>query len=466
MTPLTRRKLLRTASGLAVTAPLAIYPDRLLAAQTEALTVRSRTLQVFGKPADVLGIARRDSDEVLRLPHGHRFVASLDNELGESTLIHWHGQTPPTAQDGVPDLSQPALAPGGRYDYDFVPRAGTHWMHSHVGLQEQRLLAAPLIVDAPGESTRDEQQVVVFLEDFTFRAPEEILEGLRMGGGAHAAHAMAGMGGMRALNDVDHDAYLTNGRTLDDPRIVRTEVGGRVRLRIINASAATNFWIDLGSLSGALTAVDGNDVAPITGSRFPLAIAQRADIVIDLPKEEGSWPILATREGDVVRSGIVLATPKGEIRKVAISGDKEAAPVDLGIEGNLKARAGLGEDRGVDRTLMLELTGGLADYVWSLNGKMHGEHTPLTVKRGERVELALRNRTNMAHPMHLHGHHFQVVAIDDRRFGGAMRDTVLVPVDTTVTVAFDADNPGDWALHCHNLYHMVAGMMTTVAYQT
>ncbi|MEX2650312.1 MAG: multicopper oxidase family protein [Alphaproteobacteria bacterium] len=465
MTTITRRQLLRTASGLAVTSPLAIYPGQLLAAQTEVLTVRSRTMQVFGKPAEALGIARRDDAEVLRLSHGHRFVASLVNELSESTLVHWHGQTPPTAQDGVPDLSQPALAPGGRYDYDFVPRAGTHWMHSHVGLQEQRLLSAPMIVEAPGESTRDEQQVVVFLEDFTFRAPEEILEGLRMGGGAHAAHAMAGDGMMRALNDVDHDAYLANGRTLDDPEIVRTEVGGRVRLRIINATAATNLWIDLGPLSGALTAVDGDDVEPATGSLFPLAIAQRADIVIDLPKEEGSWPVLATREGDVVRSGIVLATPKGEIRTVEISGDKESAPVDLGIEGELKARAGLGEDRSVDRTLMLELTGGLADYVWSLNGKTHGEHTPLTVRRGERVELALGNRTNMSHPMHLHGHHFQVVAINGQRFGGAMRDTVLVPVDTTVTVAFEADNPGDWALHCHNLYHMVAGMMTSVRYE-
>ena len=77
----------------------------------------------------------------------------------------------------------------------------------------------------------------------------------------------------------------------------------------------------------------------------------------------------------------------------------------------------------------------------------------------------MRNRTMMAHPMHLHGHHFQVVAINDRRFSGALRDTVLVPAMRSVVVAFDADNPGKWALHCHNEYHMMAGMMTSLQYE-
>jgi FtsP/CotA-like multicopper oxidase with cupredoxin domain len=71
----------------------------------------------------------------------------------------------------------------------------------------------------------------------------------------------------------------------------------------------------------------------------------------------------------------------------------------------------------------------------------------------------------MAHPMHLHGHHFQVVAIGERRFQGALRDTVLVPAMASIAVAFDADNPGKWAFHCHNEYHMMAGMMTSLQYE-
>jgi FtsP/CotA-like multicopper oxidase with cupredoxin domain len=104
-------------------------------------------------------------------------------------------------------------------------------------------------------------------------------------------------------------------------------------------------------------------------------------------------------------------------------------------------------------------------FVWGINGKRYGEDTPLVVRSGERVELVMRNRTMMSHPMHLHGHHFQVVAINDRRFAGAVRDTVLVPAMGSVAVAFDADNPGRWALHCHNEYHMEAGMMTSLAYE-
>jgi FtsP/CotA-like multicopper oxidase with cupredoxin domain len=104
-------------------------------------------------------------------------------------------------------------------------------------------------------------------------------------------------------------------------------------------------------------------------------------------------------------------------------------------------------------------------YRWSINDVAWTEQTPpLPVREGERVALVFVNQTMMPHPMHLHGHVFQVVAIDGHRFAGAKRDTVLVPPKTSVTVAFDADNPGWWALHCHMLYHMEAGMFTTIRY--
>jgi FtsP/CotA-like multicopper oxidase with cupredoxin domain len=112
------------------------------------------------------------------------------------------------------------------------------------------------------------------------------------------------------------------------------------------------------------------------------------------------------------------------------------------------------------------LTGSMGAYDWGINGTAYGHETRLTVGNGERVELVMTNRTTMSHPMHLHGHVFQVVAVNGKRFSGAMRDTVLVPPMASVTVAFDADNPGRWVFHCHNLYHMEAGMMTTVEYES
>jgi FtsP/CotA-like multicopper oxidase with cupredoxin domain len=117
-----------------------------------------------------------------------------------------------------------------------------------------------------------------------------------------------------------------------------------------------------------------------------------------------------------------------------------------------------------DRTHQIALSGSMAAYDWGINGFAYGQGAPLTVAKGERVEFVITNRTMMAHPMHLHGHVFQVIAINGKRFPGAMRDTVLVPPMASATIAFDADNPGRWVFHCHNLYHMAAGMMTIVQY--
>ena len=107
----------------------------------------------------------------------------------------------------------------------------------------------------------------------------------------------------------------------------------------------------------------------------------------------------------------------------------------------------------------------MANYVWSIDGQVWGKHKPVTVQKGERVEIVMRNTTEMAHPMHLHGHHFQVTAIGKEAVDGAVRDTIHIPAMSDVTVVFDADNPGRWAMHCHNLLHMAAGMMTELTYE-
>jgi FtsP/CotA-like multicopper oxidase with cupredoxin domain len=110
------------------------------------------------------------------------------------------------------------------------------------------------------------------------------------------------------------------------------------------------------------------------------------------------------------------------------------------------------------------LAGAMAPYAWSLNGEYWPNVIPLMITRGQRVAIEMLNHTMMPHPMHLHGHAFQVVAINSAPLAGAVRDTILVPPMGRVTIAFDADNPGRWAFHCHNLYHMMTGMMTEVRY--
>ena len=485
MNTLSRRQFLAStgACGFASLVPSLIVSSAASAATPTLLRAETRVIDVGGRAATVFGLAQQDGKQGLFLRAGQEFRVRLENKLDAPTLIHWHGLLPPYGQDGVPDLPQPPLKAGESFDYAFpLTTPGTHWMHAHT-LQEQQLLAAPLIVADPEEAGLDEQEVVVLFHDFSFKSPEELLAGLTgAASGAMSGHDMSSMasqgghgtsgGGHGAagqsgaemdVNDIEYDAYLANDRTLDDPQVFRVEPNGSVRLRLINGATATAFWIETGALEGELVAVDGNAVVPVRCRRFPMGMGQRIDIRIRVPREEGAWTVLALREGTVQRTGFVLANKGGTVKRLSSTGDKATGPLDLAVEGGLRATKPLGETPS-DRVEPIVLDGTMENYAWTLNGKVWGEHQPISVKPGERVELVMRNESMMGHPMHLHGHHFQVVAIDGRRFPGALRDTVWLPPQSEVTVAFDAVNPGTWAFHCHHLYHMATGMMTVVQY--
>ena len=481
-----RRHFLKTlAIGAAAISPLGAAVARASAPVTD-LIIGKRVLEVNGKPATVFGLTNRNGGAGLVLDAETQFNVRLLNETAEETLIHWHGLTPPWSMDGVPDNPAALLNAKETRLYDFpVGNGGTHWMHAHT-LQEQSLLAAPLIVRTAGDRATDEQEVVVLLHDFSFRSPEELLAGLQSEGSAqgmlmdhgdmstiltnkHAGHQMP-MDGDAAtamptmdmqtmdLNDIEYDAYLANDRTLDDPEVVQVEKGGRVRLRIINGATATAFTIDTGSVVGELIAVDGIDIVPIVGRRFPVSMGQRVDIRVKLPAGPGTFPILALREGAKERTGIVLATADAQVDKIDALGTEKGPVLDLALEQQFLSLTPLAV-RPPDRQYTLMLTGDMAKYTWRI-----GETEPLSVAKGQRVQISMHNMSMMAHPMHLHGHHFQVVEINGKKLTGAVRDTVVLPPMTQVTIAFDAINQGRWPLHCHHLYHMATGMMSFITY--
>lgn len=540
MSHFSRRQFLATTIGLGTAA---ILPGTsAIAAVPRQLDVTSRILGVNGKAAKVYALLGPNGKPGLDFASGDRFHVKLHNRLGEPTLIHWHGLTPPNASDGVPGMTQPALPAGMSYDYDFVlPRPGTNFMHSHFGLQEQQLMAAPLIIRDPAEAHLDEQEIVIQLHDFTFSDPAEIFASLQKGmahrmsdseiaemqvkqmqmdhlqsgrstqmQGGQVGQNMPGMampndepsdgdtaddasGGnmtgmtmsqlmsqnmpgmqmsnmqmqgmqMKAgmdINDVRYDAFLANDRTYDDPEVIAVERGGRLRLRVINAAAASNFMLDLGDLSGELIAVDGMPVQLVSDKQFALAMGQRLDLRLQLPSLAGAWPVIAQLEGDRRRSVVILATKNAMIGKLDFLSDRPTGRFDQ-LTGHLVSPRTPLPRRVVDRRLSLDLTGDMMRYRWGLVSD--GNDPVLRVKQGERVEIEMINRSAMSHPMHLHGHHFQLVAVNGSAVNGPIRDTHLVPAASSATIAFDADNPGRWALHCHNLYHMVAGMMTELVY--
>lgn len=492
----TRRRLLAASASATVAAiPTlargATAPRRLIAER--------RTLEVNGRAAQVYRLADAAGGDGLALDPGERFRVDLVNRAGADTIIHWHGQLPPWTQDGFPWPQTPPIADGVTHAYDYAPIPGTFWMHSHQGFQEQSLMTAPLIVRSAAELREDRQEIVLMLHDFSFQSPDALFSRLTgatpaaihaaarrteavpapahnpsmsgmsqgmMGGMSHGmaqGMAMGGMGMAADLNDIDYDAFLANHRTLADPQIFRVGRAARVRLRIINGASSSQFWIDLGTLPGRLVAVDGHGVRPMAARLFPLAIAQRLDILLDLPSS-GAFPILARVEGTNRRTGIVLATPSAPISRLASTG-AATPPVDNALETRLAALHPLAP-RPAGLRHRIVLSGGMKPYSWSLNGQYWPHITPLMLESGQRVEIDLVNHSMMAHPMHLHGHAFQVIAVNGTPIRGAVRDTVLVtPMMGSVRIAFDAVNPGRWAFHCHNLYHMMAGMMTEFRYR-
>lgn len=500
MTQVSRRHFMGLTAGVAASAAL----PAIVRAGAAPLSLRAETrvIDVYGRAATIMGLTNGSGGQGLTFSPEDRFRVDLSNGLDSQTLIHWHGQIPPNDQDGAPNTSS-MLAPGETRSYDFALRGGTYWMHSHAGLQEFSMLAAPLIVRRPEDVRADRQEVVMFLHDFSFKTPEDIMAQVATGnpggshGGSHGGgedatgHSMnhgmgngmdhmAGgtmaMGGMTMpqsmpmshggamqmdLNDFDFDAYLCNDRTLEDPEVVRVEAGGRVHLRIINGSAMTAYWIDLGDVPATLIAVDGELVAPVQASRFPLAQAQRLELILDMPKDGRALPVLALREGSRDRTGLFLAPKAATVPRLSRQAEAEAPAVAAHVEfeASLRALQPL-SDRPVTRRLNAVLAGTMQPYVWSINGAPSADQSPLQARQGERVELSFLNRSMMAHPMHLHGHVFQVVQINGRRISGACRDTIMVPQMSEVTVALDAGEAAPWLLHCHQMAHMNTGMMT------
>jgi FtsP/CotA-like multicopper oxidase with cupredoxin domain len=221
------------------------------------------------------------------------------------------------------------------------------------------------------------------------------------------------------------------------------------------------FWIDTGALPARAVATDGNPIQPVGGSRFGLSMGQRLDLQLDLPTEGGAFPILALREGAVERTGIILATQGAKVDRIAGASDiaHPAFSGDLSQEAQFTALSPL-EDRTTDRSDNMMLGGSMMPYIWTIDGQGWGNHRPIKARSGERVVLTFHNMSMMAHPMHLHGHYFQVVALNGQPVKGALRDTVHIPPMSMVSMALDAGEAARWMLHCHHMPHLATGMMT------
>jgi FtsP/CotA-like multicopper oxidase with cupredoxin domain len=464
---ITRRALMAGAAG---TALAGLLPRGALASGFKLTAAPAKAALGAGQPETAVWAynATVPGPEI-RVPQGARARIAVDNRLTEETTVHFHGIRLPNAMDGVPHLTQPPIAPGETFTYEFaVPDAGTYWYHPHVNsaVQLGRGLSGPFIVEerAPIAVDRD---VVWMLSDWRLLPDGQIRNDFgHMHDKAHAGRV--------------GDVVTINGRVPDTFRVRR---GERIRLRLINAANARVFGLRFARHEPMIIAYDGQPVTPHgpPGGRVVLGPAMRVDLILDMTGRPGErfeirddfYRALAYRLADIVYDASPLRERPPET-PVALPANTMPEPDlasaerhDVVFNGGMMGQ-GMMRDRGMGSMMdMMQMM--RSGKIWFMNGVAmmgHVMEPMLTLARGRTAVIAMSNETTWWHPMHLHGHAVRVVSRNGAPTAyREWQDTVLVAPRERVAIAFVADNPGDWMFHCHVLEHQESGMMGVIRVQ-
>ncbi|HET9064299.1 MAG TPA: copper resistance system multicopper oxidase [Gemmatimonadales bacterium] len=525
------------------------------------LTIGEQALRIGGRKASTVAINGTVPGPLLRFREGETVTLNVHNALREDTSIHWHGIILPNEMDGVPGVTFEGIRAGESFTYQYdIRQNGTYWYHSHSGLQEQLGVYGPLIIDPAGaDPISYDREHVVMLSDWTFDDPYDVMANLKKVGGYYnfQRRTIAGLlgkkraGGLSAeledrlrwgrmrmdatdIADVTGYAYsyLMNGQPAGSNWTGLFAPGERVRLRLINGSAATYFDFRIPGLPMTVVAVDGQHVEPVTTDELRIAIAETYDVIVE-PTEAMAYTLFAetmdrsgfARGTLAPRVGMEAAIPARRnrpVRSMADMGMNMAGmamgnmAMDMSADGDHAGHAmpespvasevhgpdhhgpgnsmvaeiatsrlddpgvGLGEDgwrvltyaqlrslepfhdtRNPEREIELHLTGNMERYMWSFDGlKFSQSPTPIPMWQGERVRIIFVNDTMMEHPIHLHGMFMEL----DTGAGAhnPLKHTVNVKPAERVSLLATPDVVGRWAMHCHILYHMEAGMFRVV----
>jgi FtsP/CotA-like multicopper oxidase with cupredoxin domain len=390
--------------------------------------------------------------------------------------------------DGVPDLTQPAVPPGGTFVYEFTPtRPGSYWYHTHFGYQLDRGLYGPLVIEARREPlSYDQEYTLVFddwLNDPDHPRPDSLaggMMGMAMGGMMGGDTSMKGMRGMMGGMEKGpthsahagavraqpiYDALIVNGRDGKESPELRVRRGDRLRLRLINAGSAMPVAVRVMGHSMRVTHADGQPVEPVTTRIAMLGMGERLDVLVDA-SHPGVWPITAFGQDDK-RVSAVLRYDGARGPAPDDTGNEEVRPGDLLGYSQL---SGASREPGgkPHRQQELELGGGMMDGKhWTINGREYPDVPAIQVHEGERIRFTVGNMSMVPHPVHLHGHFFQLREFNGERLRRPiLKDTITVGHMESFVADVVADNPGArWLLHCHNLYHHMGGMATELRYQ-
>ncbi len=488
------------------------------------LYVNDTTVNYSGAKAKAIAINGQIPAPTLYYTEGDTAEIYVHNLMNTETSIHWHGLILPNNQDGVPYLTYAPIKAHTTFKYRFpIVQNGTYWYHAHTELQEQIGLFGALIIHKKKPDNIPEYTVI--FSDWTNEKPMEVLRKLKMANDWYAikkhstqnygAALFSGYLGAKLkqewlrmypmdVSDVYYNAFLTNGKSesnITDSIVPGFSQGRKIKLRIINGSASTYFWLQFAGGKINVVANDGQDVAPVTVDRMLIAVAETYDVIVTIPdtmsyefkataedrtKSTSLWfgngtkvfaPVLPTLKyfegmkmmnsmmkfnGTMDAMGMKMSNQQMDMNSVMYPENANSETVTLNY-GMLKATEKTtlptplysGEGQGVT-LLNFTLTGNMNRYQWSINNTTLGDTDKILIHQGENVRIILNNQTMMRHPMHLHGQFFRVV--NGQGDFAPMKNVLdIMPMEID-TIEFAANYTGDWFFHCHILYHMMSGM--------
>ncbi len=490
------------------------------------LFVTDTIIKIKNKDAHAIAINGQVPAPTLVFTEGDTAEIYVHNEMEmHETSIHWHGLILPNSEDGVPYLTNPPIKAKSTYKFKFpIVQNGTYWYHSHTMLQEQIGMYGAFIINKRNKDYVPEQ--IILLSDWTTENPHNIERLLHNASDWFGLKKKSTQNYVEAyeekhigtkienefkrllpmdVSDVYYEEFRINNNNYNEKKVKK----GKLKLRIINGSSSTYFWLNYAGGKLTVVANDGMDVEPVEVDRMIISVAETYDVIIDVD-EININEFRATAED---RTGFAsFYFGNGEIKKAKNFGklkyfegmkmmndmtNVNGEMNDMGMEMSLQQMdmnnvmyPELEQNDSVETTELttlnynmlkspvkttlpenvktsiyhLKLTGNMNRYVWSIDDKTLSESDKIIIKQGENIRLIINNSSMMRHPMHLHGHFFRVI----NGYGeySPLKNVLdIMPMETD-TIEFNAsENTGDWFFHCHILYHMMSGMGRIFSYE-
>jgi len=471
-------------------------PFEILTGNTFTLTAKESTLHLDDKTMRTVWTYNGTvPGPQLRVKQGETVKITLKNDLPEPVTIHWHGLPVPNSMDGIPGVTQNAVKPGESYTYEFkadIP--GTYWYHSHQKgvVQVDKGLYGSFVIE-PQDPQPVDKDFTLVLDEWT--SDENMThgdhgssmnmdsanksssghEGMNHGSTQSNSHETMDMGSMETpMSDAEmmplmYPIFSANGKTGSAIQPLPVKEGEKVRLRLINAGFLSH-QLHLQGHEFKIVSTDGQPIhnpPSANGQLLNIAPGERYDIEF-VANNPGKWLIEEHSSNPGAKTLAIPVEYEGNKNHAAASDQKNLPLIDITNYGEAaKSRFSLDDQYDIEYNMDLGTNMSNGKTTYTINGKAFPDVPPLNVKEGNLIKVTLTNKSPKdLHPMHLHGHFFQVLSKNGQPVSGSplVKDTINILPGEQYVVAFQADNPGHWMFHCHDLGHASQGMVSEVKY--